>query len=446
MNTVGIAYIMERKETIIDGNIITYYECIDVVCGFYYDFKEDGKTFIPLSKNQENPIPKNNTNKIQVAGFQTLDELCTKNNNQYDFEKFMDDCKENVGYYYFYDPSDTYKFIRDPELIDKIKSSNKKYDMSILNEQSNISQKYSAIKKTIVAQDEPIMKILTTLFKNQTVIHSDFDLDLIAKLKENILICGPTGTGKTEILKRISKLYQIPIVIEDATALSETGYMGREVENMLQDLYLAADKDIELAQKGILVIDEFDKLAEKKQDGQTHISRIGVQRSLLKILDGSLCYFDTKKFDTSKLTIVLLGAFDGIIKDSDYSQLTPEDFNEYGIMRELIGRISKIIPMNALSKDDIKKILVESDFSPLNTYKKLFEYMNLDFHYNNEFIDYVAERAIQLNTGARSLKTIVDDCMSSAMFKIFAGEYSEISLVAPKSDDDIPYILSKKLK
>ena len=159
------------------------------------------------------------------------------------------------------------------------------------------------------------MQILTALFKNQKVVNSDLDMDLIAKLKENILIYGSTETGKTEILKRISKLYNIPLVIEDATSLSETGYQGRKITDMLEDLYLAADNDIELAEKGILAIDEFDKLAEKSEDNQSHVSRLGVQRSLLKLLDGTLFYFGDKKFDTSKLTVVALGAFTGIIDE-----------------------------------------------------------------------------------------------------------------------------------
>ena len=225
-------------------------------------------------------------------------------------------------------------------------------------------------------------------------MNSDFDMDLIAKLKENILIYGSTGTGKTEILKRISRLYNIPIVIEDATSLSETGYQGRNITDMLEDLYLAAGKDINLAEKGILVIDEFDKLAEKSGDTQSHVSRLGVQRSLLKLLDGSLFYFDDKKFDTSRLSVVALGAFTGIVDNDDYSNVSSVDFVDYGIMRELMGRFSKTISMNPLEKEDIIKILRESDFSPLNTYKKLFEMLDVNFKFNDDFVEYVAELAI----------------------------------------------------
>ena len=302
---------------------------------------------------------------------------------------------------------------------------------------------YSSIKETIISQDEQIMQILTALFKNQKVVESDLEIDLIAKLKENILICGSTGTGKTEILKRIAKLYNIPIVIEDATSLSETGYQGRKITDLLEDLCLEANGDIELAQKGILIIDEFDKLAEKEKDSQTHVSRSGVQRSLLKLLDGHLFYFGNKKFDTSKLTVVGAGAFTGIINSDDYKNLTTDDFMKYGIMRELVGRFSKVITMNPLKREDIIKILKNSNYSPINTYKKLFELLNVKFEFNDEFIEYIADLAVQKQSGARSLKTVFDECISSALFRIFAGEYSGISLVKPSNEHEKPYILSK---
>ena len=331
--------------------------------------------------------------------------------------------------------------------IEEADNNHHEFDESELENSTDISAMYSAIKKTIISQDEQIMQILTALFKNQKIIGSDLETDLIAKLKENILIYGSTGTGKTEILKRISKLYNIPIVIEDATSLSETGYVGRSVTDMLDDLYLAANKDMSLAERGILVIDEFDKLAEKSGDNQSHVSRLGVQRSLLKLLDGSLFYFDDKSFDTSKLTIVALGAFTGITEGDDYKHLTTDDFMEYGIMRELMGRFSKTIAMNPLEKEDIVKILKESDFSPLNTYKKLFEVLGVDFDYNDEFVNYLAELADEKKSGARSLKTVFDDCVSSALFRIFAGDYSSISLVKPDdSSKGNPYVLTKKVK
>lgn len=377
-----------------------------------------------------------------------IDAAIKDNENKVDFSDIRQKRISRTAKYYLRNDSGTgLTKLLNEDLISYLQREDKKeqsdFDEDEFEKASDISSMYSSIKKTIISQDEQIMQILTALFKNQKVVNSDLDMDLIAKLKENILIYGSTGTGKTEILKRISKLYKIPIVIEDATSLSETGYQGRKITDMLEDLCLAANNNIELAERGILVIDEFDKLAEKSGDNQSHVSRLGVQRSLLKLLDGTLFYFGNKKFDTSKLTVVGLGAFTGITKDDDYKQLTTEDFMNYGIMRELIGRFSKTIAMNPLSKEDIIKILKESDFSPLNTYKKLFDMLEVNFDFSDEFIEYIAELAIAKQSGARSLKTVFDDCISSALFRIFAGEYSSISLVKPDEENSKPYVLTK---
>lgn len=375
-----------------------------------------------------------------------LSKIIEKNDNRVNFETIRKKNLENSSKYYYKESNTCLSCVKNKKILKYLENYNKKDDLDFDDKEfentSDISSMYSEIKKTIISQDEQIMQILTSLFKNQKVADSNLDLDLIAKIKENILIYGSTGTGKTEILKRISKIYNIPIVIEDATSLSETGYQGRKITDMLEDLYLASNNDIELAEKGILVIDEFDKLAEK--GNQSHVSKLGVQRSLLKLLDGSLFYLDGKKFDTSKLTIVGVGAFIGITSDDNYSQLTTNDFIEYGIIRELIGRFSKTIAMNPLSKEDIIKILKESDFSPLTTYKKLFDMLDVEFVFNDEFIEYIAEIAVKKQSGARSLKNVFDDCISSALFRIFAGEYSSISLVKPNDDNNKPYVLSKK--
>lgn len=308
---------------------------------------------------------------------------------------------------------------------------------------TDISSIYAEIKKTVISQDRPIMQILTSIFKNQLLVNSNLSMDYVTKLKENILVFGPTGTGKTEILTRISKIYGIPIVIEDATDFSETGYDGRNVTEMLEDLCSAAEGDIEKAEKGVLVIDEFDKLAER-DDRESHVSKIGVQRSLLKLCESSVYYLDDKRFDTSRLTVVVLGAFTGIIDGDDYSKIKPEDFDRYGILSELIGRFPKPVPMNPLSKKDMIRILKESNFSPLNTYRKLFELLNVDFKFSDGFIDFLADAAIAKKSGARGIKTAFDECVSDALFSIFAGESSSISLIKPDEKTGKAFILKPK--
>lgn len=441
---VGIVYVIEKN----DENL-NYYECIDVTCGFKFNF-DTGLKFVSLSKNCGFTLDYgyNKNSSLLAIGFKSIQELTYNNKRIMNIEKFIKDSKSVIGTCYFYDRfQNCFKQITDLETINFIKSSkknNKDYDDSILNKDSDISKMYTEIKETIISQDEQIMQILTSLFKNQKVVNSEFDMDLISKLKENLLIYGSTGTGKTEILKRISNIYKIPIIIADATSLSETGYIGRSVTDMLKDLYLASDKNLKLAQKGILVIDEFDKLAEKDAS-RVHVSRDGVQRSLLKLLDGSDFYFDDIKFNTSKLSVVALGAFSGITKKDDYTNITTKDFVQYGIMRELMGRFSKLVFMNTLSREDIKKILLESNFSPINTYSQLFKSMNIDFTYDDSFIEYVANEAINLQSGARSLKTIFDNLISSAMFRIFTGDYSKIQLTSPQSNEK-PYVLTKKIE
>lgn len=452
MSSLRIGYLFKKKYIDYQDKKYEIFKFVDYVSGIGFTNTNNNDICNVLSGNNAGVyasfINEDANEGEYVFLSDDIDKAIEDNGNRVDFIAIRKNRISSTAKYYLRnDKSTGLTQLLNKDLISYLQKKDKKgqsdFDEGEFEKTSDISSMYSSIKKTIISQDEQIMQILTALFKNQKVVNSDLDMDLIAKLKENILIYGSTGTGKTEILKRISRLYNIPIVIEDATALSETGYQGRKITDMLEDLCLAADNDIELAEKGILVIDEFDKLAEKSGDSQSHVSRLGVQRSLLKLLDGTLFYFDDKKFDTSKLTVVGLGAFTGITKGDDYKQLTTDDFMKYGIMRELIGRFSKTIAMNPLSKEDIIKILKESDFSPLNTYKKLFDMLEVNFDFSDEFIEYIAELAITKQSGARSLKTVFDDCISSALFRIFAGEYSSISLVKPDDENNKPYVLTK---
>ena len=452
MSSLRVGYLFKKKYIDYQDKKYEIFEFVDYVSGIGFTNTNNNDICNVLSGNNAGVyasfINEDANEGEYVFLSDDIDKAIKDNGNSVNFIAIRKNRISSTAKYYLRnDKSTGLTQLLNKDLISYLQKEDKKeqsdFDEGEFEKTSDISSMYSSIKKTIISQDEQIMQILTALFKNQKVVNSDLDMDLIAKLKENILIYGSTGTGKTEILKRISKLYNIPIVIEDATALSETGYQGRKITDMLEDLCLAADNDIELAEKGILVIDEFDKLAEKSGDSQSHVSRLGVQRSLLKLLDGTLFYFDDKKFDTSKLTVVGLGAFTGITNSDDYKQLTTDNFMKYGIMRELIGRFSKTIAMNPLSKEDIIKILKESDFSPLNTYKKLFDMLEVNFDFSDEFIEYIAELAITKQSGARSLKTVFDDCISSALFRIFAGEYSSISLVKPDDENNKPYVLTK---
>lgn len=201
---------LKKKEFIIDGQKQIYYKKIDAAYGFYYEFNNDGLRFIALTgKSAGKTIPYNsNLNDTKTSDFKSLNDLCDENNNKYNYYNLLKKYQCYIGYYYTYDSKKrTFYSIDDQNLLQKIQVTSKDYDDAILNNDTDISQMYSAIKETIVSQDEQIMQILTSLFKNQKVINSSLSLDMIANLKENIIVYGSTGTGKTEILKRIANIY-----------------------------------------------------------------------------------------------------------------------------------------------------------------------------------------------------------------------------------------------
>lgn len=373
-----------------------------------------------------------------------------------DFDKVREMMLAINDKYYLVDPKDVNRrLIRFPaELaLETLKILDCAFDRheNTLQEENNIVSLYKEIKNTIVGQDEQVKKILTTLYQNE-LINNEYEDNLLG-LKKHLLICGPTGTGKTETIRRIADNYDKAIAIVNATSYSETGYVGESVEDMLASLYYAADGDLDVAQEGILVIDEIDKLAE---DGgkKSHVSRLGVQRSLLKILEGNIMnvnIMDGKlasviSFDTSKLTVIGLGAFAGIIKqekkialgfnsvssnnmqDANYSKITSKDFVDYGMLPELMGRFTSRVYMHTLKKEDLRNILLFSNESPLILYKEYFKNLNIEFSYDDDFIDEVAEGAYNLDLGARGLKVVLDDIISPYLFEVYAGNIKKIHL------------------
>ena len=384
-----------------------------------------------------------------------------------DFDKVREMMLAINDKYYLVNPEDVNRrLIRLPveRTLETVKILDCAFDRheNTSQEENNIVSLYKEIRNTIVGQDEQVKKILTTLYQNELLNNEDNLLGL----KKHLLICGPTGTGKTETIRRIADNYDKAIAIVNATSYSETGYVGESVEDMLAALYYTADGDLDTAQKGILVIDEIDKLAE---DGgkRSHVSRLGVQRSLLKILEGNIMNVNIIKgkvvtvipFDTSRLTVIGLGAFAGIIKqdkkialgfnsvssnnkeDVDYSKITSKDFVDYGMLPELMGRFTSRVYMHTLKKEDLRNILLFSNESPLILYKEYFKNLNIEFSYDDDFIDEVAEGAYNLDLGARGLKVVLDDVISPYLFEVYAGNIKKIHL---KSSND--YKLKHKLE